>query len=173
MVYLSSYNKKCKTTLGGIKKIYLFPFVSYKRSQIITQGMELLTFPSTGITEFDVIGSYSQNSEFEGGDVFFNQSITANLNEVYDVMDVQNLLVVDYRVIVLTNNNQYLISGVRNGLKGTTNNTSGTEKGEFNGFTLDFTGNEETPLLLIKNLGDVGFFIQDGGFNYLLNLEMN
>ena len=173
MVSVSKYTKKCKTTLGGIKKIYLAPFISYKRSQIITQGMELITFPSTGITEFDVIGSYNQGSEFEGGDVLFNQSITANLNEVYDVMDVQSLLVIDYRVIVLTNNNQYLIAGTRNGLRGTTNNTSGTEKAEFNGFSLDFTGKEEEPLLLIKDLGDAGFFIQEGGFNYLLNFAIN
>ena len=173
MVYLSTYDKKCKSTIGGVKKFYLFPFVKYNRSQIITQGMELVTFPSTGIIEFDVIGSYSQNSEFEGGDLFFNQSCTFNMSKVYDIMDVQNLLKVDYRIIFLTNNNEYLIGGTRNGLKGATTNTSGQEKAEFNGFTLDFTGKEEEPLLLIKDLGDVGFFIQEGGFNYLLNFEMN
>jgi hypothetical protein len=173
MVPISTYYKKCKTTIGGVKKFYLFPFVKYKRSQIITKGMELITFPSTGITEFDVIGSYSQNSEFEGGDLFFNQSCNFNLSEVYNVLDVQNLLVANYGIIFLTNNNEYLIAGTRNGLTGTTNNTSGTEKAEFNGFTVDFTGKEETPLLLIKNLDDVGFWINENGLNYILNFGLN
>ena len=173
MVAISKYDKKCKSTIGGVKKFYLFPFVKHKRSQIITQGMELITFPSTGITEFDVIGSYSQNSEFEGGDLFFNQSCNFNLSEVYNALDIQTLLIANYGIIFLTNNNEYLLGGVRNGLTGTTTNTSGTEKAEFNGFTLDFTGKEETPLLLIKDLQDVGFYINEGGFNYLLNFEMN
>ena len=69
MVSINTYDRKCKSTLGGLKKIYLFPFVKYNRSQIIINGMELIEFPSTGIVEFDVIGSYNQTSDVEGGDV--------------------------------------------------------------------------------------------------------
>jgi hypothetical protein len=174
MVFIDNYTKKCKTTLGGIKKLYLFPFVKYSRAQIKVSGMNLTEFPDTFIYEFDAIGSYSQNSEVENGDVFYNQSCTINLSEVYDVLNIQDLLVQDYRAIFLTNNNQYLISGTRNGLTGTTNNTSGTTKSEFNGFTLDFTGKEENPLLLIDDLESLGFFTfnKEEVFNYDFNFDI-
>ena len=172
MVSIIKYSLKCKDTLGGLKKIYLFPFVKYNRFQIEVQYMNLITFPNTGITPFECIGSYTQSSDYEGGEAFFNQSISIQLNKVYGILDVQTLLKSDYRIILQTNNDDLLIAGTRNGLKATTNNNSGTSKSEFNGFKLDFTGKEENPLLLISNLQDVGFFINENGFNYLLNLGL-
>lgn len=173
MVAISKYTKKCKDTIGGIKEIYLMPFVKYNRWEIQSVGLNLTAFPNTTITPFECIGSYTQSSEFENGSLFFNQSISFQLNEVYDVMDIQNLLIADYRIIVKTNNNDLLILGVHNGLKATVNNSSGASKGEFNGFKIDFSGKEEKPMLLISNLNDLGFAINETGFNYILNFNIN
>ena len=54
MVSIIKYSLKCKDTLGGIKKIYLFPFVKYNRFQIEVQYLNLITFPNTGITPLNV-----------------------------------------------------------------------------------------------------------------------
>ena len=173
MVSITSYTQKCKTTLGGIKKIYLFPFVKYTRSQIVVNGMELITFPETYIYEFDVIGSYNQTSDIEGGDIFFNQSFTANLNVVYNVLDIQNLLLRDYRCIIETNNGDKLLLGTYNGLRGTATNGSGQSKNEFNGFKVDFTGKENVYLLRIEDLATAGFIINTGNnLNYTLNFNI-
>ena len=173
MVSITSYTQKCKTTLGGIKKIYLFPFVKYTRSQIVVNGMELVSFPETYIYEFDVIGSYNQTSDIEGGDIFFNQSCNINLNVVYDLLDIRNLLLRDYRIIVETNNGDKLLLGTYNGLRATANNTSGSSKSEFNGFKVDFIGKEDVYLLRIDNLTNTGFIINsDNNLNAFLNFNI-
>ena len=173
MVAISKYTKKRKDTIGGIKDIYLMPFVKYNRWEIQSVGLNLTAFPTTTITPFECIGSYTQTSEFENGAILFNQSISFQLNEVYDVMDIQNLLIADYRIIVKTNNNKFLMLGVYNGLKAVVSNNSGTTKSEFNGFKVDFSGKEENPMLLISDLNDLGFAVSETGFNYILNFNID
>jgi hypothetical protein len=60
----------CKSNLGGIDKLWLFPFVKYNRSQIVTDGNILVSFPTKTIYRFNYNGNPapSENqSENEGG----------------------------------------------------------------------------------------------------------
>lgn len=163
---LETYKKKCKTTLGGIRNFYLAPFVKYNRSQIKTSGMFLTQFPRTNLFRFDSIGSYNQSSEEEEGATFFNQSINIQLSEVYNVLDAHIFLNRDFRVVVETNNNEFLMFGVFNGLGCKISNSSGSNKNEFNGFNFDFTGLEEKTALKINNLTELGFTIVGSGTPY-------
>ena len=36
-----------KNLQGGVKTVYLFPFVKYNRTQVVTTGQLLTTFPAT------------------------------------------------------------------------------------------------------------------------------
>ena len=53
----SGRDRQCRNSLGGISKLWLFPFVKYSRSQIITNNNILVTFPNTDIYRFDFNGN--------------------------------------------------------------------------------------------------------------------
>lgn len=167
---LSKYTRKCKNTLGHIKKAYLMEYVFYNETLIKSQGMTLTQFPQTLIYTFECWGNYTQDTQFEAGNVAVNQVVTLNLSKVYDVLDIHMFTEKDYRVIVETNNDQLIMFGVNNGLRGSLSNATGTTKTEFNGFNVTFTGLEEKQGLLINELTDF-FTIVDEliGFNYNLN----
>lgn len=177
-VVLDNYGRKCKVTQGKIKRAYLFPYVKYSRSQIKDFEMSLTAFPS-GVTvyQFDVEGNYNQNSNEEQGSYFFDQTVSIQLSEVYDVLDIHKFLKVDYRIIVETYNNQLIMFGARNGMNARATNQTGTSKSEFNGFTLNFTGKEEKSGLLISSLEDFGFRIfgptNNGFFEYTFNFNLS
>lgn len=169
MIQEVNYTRKCKITQGGIRKFYLLPFVKYNKLQVQYEGMTLTEFPESFIYVFECFGNYTQDSQVEDGAYFLNQTTSAQLPKVYDVLDIHNYLKQDYRVIVETNNGQYIMFGVYNGMMGSVGNNSGNDKAEFNGFNLDFEGREETTGLLIENLSD--FFIVNTA--NLLNAELN
>ena len=174
-VVLENYERKCKLTQGRVKRAYIFPYIKYSRSQIKDFEMSLVEFPTTTIYQFDVEGSYNQNSSVEQGSFFFDQTVTLQLSEVYDVLDIHKFLKVDYRIIVETYNHQLIIFGVRNGLTARVTNQTGTSKNEFNGFTLNFTGKEEKSALLISSLEDLGFIInpENGFFDYTFDFNLS
>jgi len=171
---LSNYNLSCKNTLGGIKRAYLMEYVYYDETLIKSKEMSLTQFPDTLIYRFDCNGNYSQDSQFENGNVSFNHVVNLDLPKVYNVIDAHLFTDKDYRIIVLTENDDHLIFGVNNGLRGSFTNTSGTNKSEFNGFNLSFTGLEEKAALYIADLDD--FFTimtrDNNVFNYYFNFDL-
>jgi len=168
---IANYDRKCKDTIGGLKRVYLMPYVKYSRSQIKSSGMTLTKFPIdipfSTYFKFDCEGSYTQNSEDEGGAVYFNQSVNIKLTKVYDNIDIYDFINKEFRVAAETNNGKYIMFGVRNGLECTTTNSSGTDKSEFNGFDLSFKGKEEKVGLLTDLFKTIPYYIArveaDGG----------
>lgn len=169
-----NYNSKCKVTHGGIKRIYLMPFVKYNRTLINDSEMSLTKFPASYIYKFECVGSYNQQNEVEEGSYYFYQNISINLSEVYNEINIHNFLKTDFRVIVETNNNDLIMFGVYNGLSCKVTNTSGTNRNEFNGFSLDFTGKEEKAGLIIDSLDNLGLyeFDKEEVFNYDFNFNI-
>lgn len=173
-VFLEAYDKKCKTTLGGIKRAYLFPFEKYTRGQIKSFEMALTAFPpNVFIYPYEVTGNFTQTSNIEEGAFYFDHTVTLKFSEVYNVFDIHKFLKVDVRIIVETYNNQYLLFGVRNGLTGKVTNSSGTNLNDYNGFEVTFTGKEEKSALLVNTLEEFFFIVydNDGYFNYDLNID--
>jgi len=163
----NGYNRKCKSNLGGLDEIYLFPFVNYSRSQIVTSGNILTTFPNTTIYKFYSNGSpnANENQETEAGGKFYNQSIALELQGANDSENISKLLHKDYRLIFKDRNGLYRIFGLYKGLEaGTLNYGTGGSKSDFNGFKIDFSGKEEVQSFFINDLENSGFFNAD--FDY-------
>lgn len=156
-IKLQKYDRKCKDTAGGIRKAFLFAYVQYAWFEIDTLGMELISYPTTEIYEFQCEGTYSQKSNVEGGSLYFEQDVVINLPRVYNEINLMDYLKQDLGVIVLTNNNEYLIAGAYNGLTGSAESNDGGGKTGFNGFKISLSGMEENPMLLIKDLESAGF----------------
>lgn len=155
------FDKRCKNNLGGVSKLYLFPYVKYLRSQIVIAEEELTSFPPTTIFEFetDVI-SFSEPMQENDGGKFYNQNLEFSLIGNNDFWELQKLLKKDYRIIIQDRNGNYKILGLYTGLECTNfSQVTGGGKSELNGFNLSFEGQEIRSSLFIKNLGEAGFTI--------------
>ncbi len=164
--------KVCKNSLGGISKLWLFPFVNYSRSQIVVNGNILTTFPTTTIYRFNFNGDPSPNetqTENEGGK-FYELSLSFNLAKSTDSFNIEKLIKKDYRLIFQDRNGLYRIFGLYTGMIcENITYTTGGGKSELNGFTIDFTGQEEKGSFFINNLEEAGFF--DADFNYRITQD--
>jgi len=160
MEIISGYGRKCKDGLGGVKKIWLMPYVKYRYNEIITDDVNLLSFPETIIYEFKSLQNpvFSETMEItEGGD-FYNQTISLVFakKEAKKLRYLKNL---EFRIIVQDNNNVHHIFGLRTGLSITgMNYTTGSVKTDLNGIKIDFTAKDEEGSFFIENLSDAGFF---------------
>ena len=160
-------DRVCKDGVGGLSKVYLFPYVKYSRSQIILNKNVLVTYPNTTIYEFQLNSnpSLSQSQSEENGSKFFDLNIGLEL-ENENPHNFSNILNKDYNIIVKDRNGNYRFLGNRNGLEcDGVDFTTGSGKQDFSGVKLDFKGKEETEAWFINNLDDAGFSIFDG---YLL-----
>jgi len=160
-------NRVCKDGIGGLAKVYLFPYVKYSRSQIILNSNILVTYPDTTIYEYELNNnpSLTQSQSEENGSKFFDLSISLEL-ENENPNDFNKILKKDYNVIVKDRNGNYRFLGNRNGLEcDGIDFTTGSGKSDFSGVKLDFKGKEEKEAWFINDLGDAGFSIFD---NYLL-----
>jgi len=160
----SGYNRKCKDSKGGLDEIYLFPYVNYSRSQIVTDGNILTTFPTTTIYKFYSNGNPNANeSQVEdAGGKYFNQALSLELQGANDNDNLSKLIKKDYRLIFRDRNGLYRIFGLYNGVEanGITYDT-GSSKSDFNGFKIGFDGKEEKQSFFITDLESAGFFIEE------------
>ena len=164
---ISGYTRKCKDSLGGLKKVHLFPYVKYSRSQIVLNGNILVTYPNTTIYEFEVETnpSVSQTQSEENGGKYFSISLSLDLPNTLGY-DFQKVLNKDYNIIVEDRNGKLRFLGNRNGLECTSlNYDTGSSKNSFSGLKLSFEGKEECEAWFINNLASAGFNIfGDGEF---------
>jgi hypothetical protein len=166
----SGYNKKCKNGLGGLNEIYLFPYVSYSRSNIITNANILTTFPNTTIYKFYSNGNpiANEQQETDAGGKFYSQSINLDLQYSGDPFELTKLIKKDYRIIFKDRNGLYRIFGLYKGIEADKiDYNTGSSKADFNGFKIGFIGKEEKQSFFITDLEDAGFFIDDLDYRLL------
>lgn len=173
---METIRRKCKDSQGGIKHLWLFPYVQYNRSQIIVEDKVLVTFPTTDIFEVNPLTiTQSEKQEEDAGGKYWNQSIGFTITK-FD-FEFQKLLNKDYRIIVQDNNGKYIIYGLYKGLEcSKIDYTSGSGKSDSNGMSFTFDGKEEKSSFFIDNLADAGFegigyLLQEDGFYLLLEDE--
>lgn len=178
----SSRAKQCKDTLAGFDIVYLFPFVKYSRSQIITNINIITTFPTTTIFKFEVLNAnLSEDMSEDGGGKFYNQNLSFDLSKVdlIDNIELPRLTNKDYCAIVSDRNGLHRILGLRNGLITDLTKVTGSGKGDFNGYKITMEGREELSAFFIDDLEDAGFeisednflLLEDGSFLLLENNE--
>lgn len=163
MEIISGYTRKCKDSVGGIRKVWLCKYVKYSRSQIITYGNILVLFPDTFIYSFHSVeaSNASESMEQTDGGKFFNQSISLTFQGA-DPKEIELLQNIDFRILYLDNNGIYKIFGLRNGMEaGTITYETGSSKNSLNGFKITFTGKEREESVFVEDLEDVGF-IEEG-----------
>jgi len=173
--------RKCKDSQGGIKTVYLFPFVKYSRSQIVLDGQRLASFPSTTVFDWHSIASnFSENQSFDSGSIVWDQNLTIQIPKTNLDSEVYKLANKDYRAIYIDEIGNIRILGLFNGLEATISNETGQEKADFNGYKITLTGKEDNQAYFISNLEGTGFdpfiiynFIYDNGDNIVMDNGSN
>lgn len=163
MEIVNGYNRKCKDSVGGVRKVWLCKYVKYSRSQILTDGNILVLFPDTFIYSFHSVeaSNASESMEQNEGGKFFNQSISLSFQGA-DPKEIELLQNIDFRILYLDNNGVYKIFGLRNGMEaGTITYETGSSKNSLNGFKINFTGKEKEEAVFVVDLATVGF-IEEG-----------
>jgi hypothetical protein len=159
MEIVSGYNRKCKDSVAGVRKVWLCKYQKYSRSQIITADNYLVSFPYTFIYSFasvEVVNASETQEQNEGGK-FFNQSISLAFRSS-EIAQIELLNTLEYRLLFLDNNGLYRIFGLYNGMEsGGVTYETGSNKNSLNGFKVTFTGKEEKGSLFIDDLADTGF----------------
>jgi hypothetical protein len=164
-IITQGYSRKCKDSIGGLNEVYLFPFVKYSRSQIITNGINLVTFPNTLIYRYHFLGDtgFNESTEVDAGGKLFNQTISLTFQSSNDFVEMQKLLKQDYRIIIKDKNGNYRILGLFNGcIANDLRYTTGSGKSDLNGFTISFEAKEEKTAHFINDLENAGFEVFTG-----------
>ena len=160
-----------KNYQGAIDKIYLFPYVKYSRSQIVTTGQYLTTFPATTIYEtYSSTDNFNETPETEGGAVGYRQSFSMQVYKTEVTNELHTLNYQLYRAIYIDNIGNIRILGLKNGLEVQVSNETGANKTDLNGYRLTFTGQEDNQAYWIEDLStwftilaeDDNFIFMDG-----------
>lgn len=169
--YLDNYSRKCKNTIGGIKRVFLLRYTYYDESKILTNNGNLIIFPGSIVYKFEAEGNYNQGTSTESGVINWGQNIDIKLPKLYGEMNPNIFTETKFRVIVETNNGIYLMFGLLGGLNCSITNASGSNKNDFNGFNLTFEGTEEESAV-ITDIDSYYIFNNDEYFNYDFNFNL-
>lgn len=173
MEIINGYTRKRKDSVGGVRKVWLCKYVKYSRSQILTDGNILVSFPDTFIYSFHSVeaSNASESMEQNEGGKFYNQSISLTFQGA-DQKEVELLQNIDFRILYLDNNGIYKIFGLHNGMEaGTITYETGGAKSSLNGFKITFTGKEKEESVFVVDLGTVGFIEEDTVIEHNLLLQ--
>lgn len=166
--------------LGGVKTIYLLPYVKYLRSQMTIVDQKLTAFPGSDIYKVYSSGSnFTDTPEIEGGAVFFNQSFTFDVLKTEEASQVYTLLKQKYRAIMQDNNGNWRMIGLFNGLDTTYSNSTGADLSEFNGYRVTMEGKEDRQAIYMNGITpgmtptQVDNFIFQDGNNFVFQDNKN
>ena len=141
----------CKEGVGGIKAIYLQQLVDFQSGVVVDPSTEEINaLPTATIYQFALpkhTGNFTEEvtSSVENGTIYYTQTVTATFFKLTAARRKQLELIAKNRLVVfvLDNNNNIWMIGKVDGAEVTAASTStGTAKGDLNGYTITFTAEE-------------------------------
>ena len=154
----------CKSGVSGLDAIYIINFGDFNPDSTLTGG-DVLYSTTAGyedtisdianvstIYKYELKGANSFEQTIQtsrdNGTTFFEQVLTVQLKK-QDVQTHKTIKLLAYgrpHIIVRTRENQFFIAGLQRGCDVTAGTvSSGTAMGDFNGYSLTFTGMENLP----------------------------
>lgn len=147
----AGFTLDCKEGVGGIKSIFLGTLADFKAGVTIDPTSEEITaLPEVDIYQFICpkhTGNFTEEvtSSVENGTIFYTQTITATFFQLSALRrkSLNSLSKNRLVVFVQDNNNNIWMVGKVDGAEVTAASTStGTAKGDLNGYTITFTAEE-------------------------------
>lgn len=169
--YLTNYEKKCKDSVGKLRRLYIMPYEYHDELEIEVRDGVLFLFPLTTIFQFDVEGSYTQSATIEKGLQQWNQDVSFQLTKMYGELNPEIFTNNKFRAIAETYNDDFIFFGLNGGLESELTNGSGDTKSDFNGLSVTLKGIEEQAGV-ITNMSQFYKFVDNESFNYNFNFNL-
>ena len=136
-------NRACKDYQGGISTFYVADWVKYSRTQIVTTGQELTTFPGTTFYKIEAENvTFNETLSLEGGAEKWEQTFSFDKPKTEVSNELYKLLRRDSRIIYIDRIGNRRILGLYNGMTSENNNTA-SEKTSLSGYRITLTGLED------------------------------
>ena len=141
----------CKEGVGGIKAIFLQQLADFQSGVTVDATSEEIDgLPTASVYQYTLpkhTGNFTEEvaSSVENGTIFYTQTVTATFFKLSAARRKQLELVAKNRLVVFVqdNNNNIWMVGKVDGAEVTAASTStGTAKGDLNGYTITFTAEE-------------------------------
>ena len=134
--------RSCKDYMGGIYTFYITDWVKYDRTQIITTGEVLTTFPGTVFYKVEAQNvTFNETSSFEGGAERWEQTFTFDKPKTEVTNELYKLLKQNSRVVYIDRIGNIRILGLWNGVT-STNINEATDKTSLTGYRITLSGSE-------------------------------
>ena len=154
----------CKDKIGGIKRVYIAPFDASEWGSITSGVIAGAGAAGDGVTAVDFYafeltknsGSFQQTvtASVENGTVFFSQVVELTMPNLgaTDNTEIYDLLKSRLSVIVVDNNDNYILMGHTTGAEATGGTVgTGTAKGDLNGYQIQLTAEEAIPAPFVSS----------------------
>ena len=149
-------SRPCNNRQGGIAKLWLFAYVKYSKSLNLVQDQKVVTFPLTNAYQYEAQNiSFSESTALQNGGVEWTQKLNFTITESSELSEVYKLPNQDYSAVVLDRNGKYRFIGMRNGGEVTVSATSGTSRGEMNGYNISITAKEDNQAYYIPDFDTI------------------
>jgi hypothetical protein len=142
----------CKTTIGGIKSIWIGPYATIHGAATIDGTSEQVTaLPSAAWVQFDLkphTSNFKEEAQVskENNTIFYNQTVLANFPGLSAARrkEVNTFSKGRHVLIVRDNNDNYWMVGYLDGAEVSAETTdTGTAKGDANSYSITFTAEEK------------------------------
>lgn len=153
-------DRQCKDTNGGVKNIYIAPYVKALRSEIVYDGVSLTQFPQTFIYKFELVSTdvFQQSGTENEGGKFYNQTIELTFNKIsaFDNLQFQKMLKKDFYLVLEDKNGNFFLMGFRNGVVAEKLDTGTNQQ-----YRISFTGQEIEQAPFCEDLINTDFIVVD------------
>jgi hypothetical protein len=142
----------CKSTIGGIKALWIGPYATIKGAATIDASTEMVTaLPAATWVQFDLkphSSNFKEEAQVskENNTIFYLQTILANFHGLSAARrkEVNTFSKGRHAIIVQDNNNNYWLVGYLDGAEVSAETTdTGTAKGDANSYSITFTAEEK------------------------------
>jgi len=149
-------SRPCNNRQGGIAKLWLFAYVKYSKSLNLVKDQKVVTFPLTNAYQYEAQNiSFTESTALQNGGVEWTQKLNFTITESSELSEVYKLPNQDYSAVVLDRNGKYRFIGMRNGGEVTVSATSGTSRGEMNGYNVSITAKEDNQAYYIPDFDTI------------------
>lgn len=166
----------CNDSISGIKALYLWSYIDYRRYEIVLNENTLVTYPDTDVYKYELRNdgnSFDENLVFAEDGIKYDQSVNAVLKDI-SINHVETSKLIDKRIgcIIETRNGLFQIIGLYNGCRvRNTSFTTGGARQSLNGVNLSINAQETKQAFYIDNLSSAGFNVVGEETNDFILLE--
>lgn len=155
----AGFQINCSETIGGIKALYLGAYADFSNSATIDETTNVVTALAEGtVFEFELpkhTGSFTEEAaiSIENGTIYYTQTVVAMFHgmSAARALQLQNISKGRNVLFVQDNNDNIWMCGYKDGVQVTAFTTAtGTAKGDLNGYTITFTGEEKDKAYLLE-----------------------